>query len=72
MTDEVKQPDPLDSKVLTLSLTVAQINHILQILGEAPYVKSVAPINWINEQGIPQFQKMLEEEKAKDEPQAIT
>lgn len=69
MTEEIKK-DPMDDVVLNFSFTVAQINGILHLLGNAPlpYV-AVAPIvNMINEQGHPQFRAALEAaEKEKNE-----
>lgn len=67
MTEEVRQPDPLDNEVLNFSFTVAQTNYILGILGESSYVKSAPAIGWINMQGEPQFKELLEREKAKNE-----
>jgi hypothetical protein len=62
MTNVAQQPDPLNQEVLHFSFTVAQTNGILQILGEAPYIKSATLINLIQSQGIPQFDKLLEKE----------
>jgi len=72
MTDEVKQPDPLENEVLNFSFTVKQTNAILNILGQAPYVASAGLIALIQQQGEPQFSKLLETEKAKNESQTAT
>jgi hypothetical protein len=74
MTEEI-QKDPMDDVVLNFSFTVAQINGILHLLGNAPlpYI-AVAPIvNMINEQGQPQFRAALEAaEKEKNESQTTS
>lgn len=46
----MKEPATLD-----LKLTLDQINKILQILGNAPYVQSANQINLIQEQIAPQI-----------------
>lgn len=69
MTEEV-QKDPMDDVVLNFSFTVAQINNLLHLLGNAPlpYVATAPFIMEINRQGDPQFKAALE--KGKDEPKA--
>jgi len=70
MTEEI-QKDPMDDVVLNFSFTVAQINSVLHLLGNAPlpYIVVAPIVNMINEQGQPQFRAALEAaEKAKDEP----
>jgi hypothetical protein len=70
MTEEVKK-DPLDDVVLNFTFTVAQINNLLHLLGNAPlpYVATAPFIMEINRQGDPQFKAALSAlEKVKDEP----
>ena len=68
MTQE-PQKDPLDDEIINLSFTVAQINGLLQILGNTPYAVSAGLIGLINMQGEPQFRAAVERlNKDKDEP----
>jgi len=68
MTQEV-QKDPLDNEIINFSFTVAQVNGLLQILANTPYVLSAPLIGLINMQGEPQFRAAIERvNKAKDEP----
>ena len=68
MTEEV-QKDPLDDEIINFSFTVAQVNGLLQILANTPYVVSAGLIGLINMQGEPQFRAAIERmNKAKDEP----
>jgi hypothetical protein len=72
MTEEV-QKDPLDDEIINFSFTVAQVNGLLQILANTPYVVSAGLIGLINMQGEPQFRAAIERlEKAKDEPKTAT
>ena len=69
MTQEA-QNDPLDDEIINFSFTVAQVNGLLQILANTPYVVSAGLIGLINMQGEPQFRAAIERvNKAKDEPQ---
>jgi hypothetical protein len=69
MTDEIKK-DPLDDEIINFSFTVAQVNGLLQILANTPYVVSAPLIGLINMQGEPQFRAAIERlEKAKNEPE---
>jgi hypothetical protein len=70
MTQE-PQKDPMDDVVLSFTFTVAQINNLLHLLGNAPlpYVATAPFILEINKQGDPQFKAALSALKeAKDEP----
>lgn len=68
MTDEIKK-DPLDSEIINFSFTVAQVNGLLQILANTPYVVSAPLIGLINMQGEPQFRSAIERlQKGNDEP----
>lgn len=71
MTTET-QKDPLDDEIINFSFTVSQVNTILQILGNAPYLASATLINLIQVQGQPQFQAILNKEKAKNEPKTAS
>ena len=66
MTEEIKK-DPLDDAIINLSFTVAQINQILHILGNTPYLISANLIGYIQMQGEPQFKAAIEALKAKNE-----
>jgi hypothetical protein len=69
MTEEIKK-DPLDDEIINFSFTVAQVNALLQILANTPYVMSAGLIGLINMQGEPQFKAAVERfNKAKDEPE---
>lgn len=69
MTQEA-QKDPLENEILNFSFTVAQVNQILHILGNAPYLASANLIAYIQMQGEPQFASLLE--KVKNEPKTAT
>jgi len=69
MTEEIKK-DPLDDEILNFSFTVAQVNSILHLLGNAPlpYVATAPIVNLINMQGEPQFRELLQKlQKASNE-----
>jgi hypothetical protein len=67
MTEQ--QKDPLDNEIINFSFTVAQVNGLLQILANTPYVASAGLIGLINMQGEPQFRAAIDRvNKAKDEP----
>jgi hypothetical protein len=67
MTEQ--QKDPLDDEIINFSFTVAQVNGLLQILANTPYVVSAGLIGLINMQGEPQFRAAIDRvNKAKDEP----
>lgn len=69
-----KEKDPMDDVVLNFSFTVAQINNLLHLLGNAPlpYVATAPYILEINKQGDPQFKAALAKlEKEKDEPETV-
>jgi hypothetical protein len=67
------EKDPLDDEIINFSFTVAQVNGLLQILANTPYVVSAGLIGLINMQGEPQFRAAIERAgKAKDEPETTT
>ena len=59
--------DPLDKETMTFIWTVEQTNGMLQALAQLPYVVSAPYITLINIQGNPQFEKLLEKERQKNE-----
>lgn len=69
MTKEIKR-DPINDEIINFSFTVEQVNAILQILGNAPYLASAQLIQLIQIQGEPQFQEL--KKKVKDEPKAAS
>jgi hypothetical protein len=71
MTEEIKK-DPLDDAIINFSFTVSQVNQILHILGNAPYLASANLIAYIQMQGEPQFKALVEAEKAKNESKAAS
>jgi len=44
----------MENEVIKLELTLAQVNHILAVLGEASFIKAADPVSWIREQALPQ------------------
>ena len=71
MTEQ--QKDPLDNEIINFSFTVAQVNGMLQILANTPYVLSAGLIGLINMQGEPQFRAAIDRiNKAKDESQTTS
>ena len=71
MNEEIKK-DPLDDAIINFSFTVAQVNQILHIFGNAPYLASANLIAYIQMQGEPQFKAIVEAEKAKNESKAAS
>jgi hypothetical protein len=66
MTEQ--QKDPLDDEIINFSFTVAQVNGLLQILANTPYVVSAPLVGLINMQGEPQFRAAIDRvNKAKNE-----
>lgn len=59
MSTEVKQ-DPIENEIVKFEFTVAQINAILAILGQAPFVASANLISLIQRQGEPQFRALMD------------
>jgi len=72
MTEEIKK-DPLDNEIINFSFTVAQVNGLLQILANTPYVVSAGLIGLINMQGEPQFRAAIDRvNKEKNESQTTS
>lgn len=61
----------MENEIIKIELTIAQLNHVLSVLGEAPFIKSADPISWIREQAIPQHAEISarypKEEEQKEE-----
>lgn len=55
--------DEINSKELKFTFTVDQINSILNVLGQAPFVQSAQLINLIQEQGSAQFAEILAQDE---------
>jgi len=73
MTEETKVVDgSLDNEILVFKFTVAQINGLLQILGNAPFVASAGIINDIQRQAGPQVGQLIANKEAKDEPKTTS
>jgi hypothetical protein len=53
---------------ITLNLTIDQVNGILQILGEAPFVKANQPISWIISQANPQVAALEKTDETTEQP----
>ena len=63
---EQNQKDPLANEILNFSFTVEFTNALLQELGKRPFVATAGIINFIRQQGEPQFQALLAKEKANE------
>jgi hypothetical protein len=55
--------DPLEDKIVTLNFSVKDLNLILNILGQLPFVQSVGVINAIQAQCAPQIEAFNNELK---------
>jgi len=55
-------------EIIKLELTIDQVNAILQILGEASFVKSNQPISWIIVQANPQIAALEKTDEATQQP----
>ena len=53
MTDKVT--DTIGESIIKLELTVNQVNLLLNVLGNAPYVQSATLIAQVQAQGVPQL-----------------
>lgn len=75
MTDTVDstatEVNPLNNQILKLEFTVKEINAVLNILGNLPFVQAVGLINAIQTQCGPQMDALIKaQEEIKNEPQA--
>jgi hypothetical protein len=48
----------MENEIIKIELTVAQVNHVLAVLGEASFIKAADPIAWIRDQALPQHQEI--------------
>lgn len=64
----------IEDKVITLNLTIAETNFILQALGKAPYEMAATPVGLIHKQAGPQVEQYiaLAEKEKRDESEAAT
>ena len=60
----------MENEIIKLELTIAQVNHILAVLGEAAFVKAADPVSWIREQAIPQHAEISKKYPAAEEAEA--
>ena len=58
--------------MITLNLSLAEVNAVLQALGAAPYVQVASVIDTIRTQATPQVQKQQEEASVADLEKAIS
>ena len=73
MTEETKVVDgSLDGEILVFKFTVAQVNGLLQILGNAPFLASAGIINDIQRQAGPQVDQLIADKESKDESEAAS
>lgn len=49
----------IDDEIITLQLRVIEINTLLTLLGEMPFVKSVNLINLLHQQGSKQIDQIM-------------
>jgi hypothetical protein len=68
MTDTTTQPEVsqerLDAIEVTLTMTVKDINALLTVLGNAPFIQAAALVNLVQSQAAPQVQAVLSADKA--------
>lgn len=60
MTEQQQQQpssNPLDDMSVTLEYTIREVNAMLNALGKLPFIDAVGPINSIQVQVAPQFEK---------------
>ena len=58
----------MENEIIKLEFTLAQVNHILAVLGEASFVKAADPVNWIREQALPQHAEIAKKYPAEETP----
>lgn len=56
----------MENEIIKLELTLAQVNHILAVLGEASFVKAADPIAWIRQQALPQHEEIAKKYPAEE------
>ena len=57
--------------MITLNLSLAEVNAVLQALGAAPYIQVASVIDTIRTQATPQVQKQQEEASVADLEKAV-
>jgi hypothetical protein len=60
MTEQQQQQqsnNPLDDMSVTLEYTIREVNAMLNALGKLPFIDAMGPINSIQVQVAPQFEK---------------
>jgi hypothetical protein len=57
MSEQQPSNNPLDEFSVTLEYTIKEINAMLNVLGKLPFVDAIGPINSIQMQVGPQFEK---------------
>ena len=71
MTEESKVIDgSLDNEILVFKFTVAQINGLLQILGQAPFIVAAPYVHDVQRQAGPQVDQLIADKETKDESKA--
>ena len=60
----------MENEIIKLELTVAQVNHILSVLGEAAFIKAADPVAWIREQALPQHAEIAKKYPSKESLEA--
>jgi hypothetical protein len=72
MSEETKVIDgSLDHEILIFKFTVAQVNGLLQILGQAPFIVSAPYVNDVQRQAGPQVDQLIANKEA-NEPKTTT
>lgn len=56
----------MENEIIKLELTLAQVNHILAVLGEASFIKAADPVSWIREQALPQHSEIAKKYPAQE------
>jgi hypothetical protein len=68
MTDTTTQPEVsqerLDAIEVSITMTVKEINALLTVLGNAPFIQAAALVNLVQSQAAPQVQSALATEQA--------
>lgn len=57
----MNEKQDINEEVLTFNFTINQVNAILNVLGQAPFVASANLVTAIQNQGAPQFEKIKAE-----------
>ncbi len=60
----------MENEIIKLELTIAQVNYILTVLGETPFIKAADPISWIRAQALPQHEEIAKKYPTQDTEEA--